>query len=97
VPVLRDEDELHVTSFRKKVAAFFGYPAQPHSVGLALDIDSGRVITVLILGGTKRLLNGDYSRSNVETVGRAEFARWGGRGINTTERLNACIARARPN
>jgi hypothetical protein len=62
-----------------------------------LDIDDGRVMTVLILGGTKRLLNGDYSRGNVEAVGRAEFARWGGRGIDSTERLNACIAQAKVN
>jgi hypothetical protein len=63
----------------------------------ALDIDDGRVMTVLILGGTKRLLNGDYSRGNVEAVGRAEFARWGGRGAESTERLNACIAQAKAN
>jgi hypothetical protein len=62
-----------------------------------LDIDDGKVMTVLILGGTKHLLNGDYRRSNVEAVGRAEFARWGGHGIDSTERMDACAAQARAN
>ncbi|MGA7788544.1 MAG: hypothetical protein WCA56_10305 [Xanthobacteraceae bacterium] len=56
----------------------------------ALDI-SGGPVTVLVLGGTKALLNGDYSRQNIERVGRAEFARWNGDPSDPTQRLDACV------
>ena len=49
-----------------------------------------------MLGGTKQQLNGDYSRANIEKIGRAELARWNGGGANMTARLNACIGRAKP-
>jgi Fungal chitosanase of glycosyl hydrolase group 75 len=55
----------------------------------ALDIDSPPV-TVLLLGGTKALLGGDYSRRNIEAVGRAEFARWNGDPSHPIQRLDAC-------
>ncbi len=48
-------------------------------------------LAILVLGGTKQRLNGDYSRANVEKVGRAELARWNGGGANMTARLNACL------
>lgn len=54
-----------------------------------LDIRGSR-ITILILGGTKSLLNGDYSRRNIDEVGRAEFARWNGGSPHPTQRLDAC-------
>jgi len=53
----------------------------------ALDIDGGPV-TILVLGGTKDLLNGDYSAANIEAVGRQEFAHWGG---DPAQRLDACF------
>jgi hypothetical protein len=56
----------------------------------ALDI-SGGPVTVLVLGGTKALLNGDYSRQNIDKVGSAEFARWNGDPSHPTQRLDACI------
>lgn len=68
----------------------------------ALDIDSerlrkeGATLGVLVLGGTRRLLHGDYSRENIEKTGRAELARWNGGGANMTARLNACIRQAKP-
>jgi len=54
----------------------------------ALDISSAPV-TILVLGGTKALLNGDYSVANIETLGRQEFARWNG-GSAGASRLLAC-------
>ena len=55
-----------------------------------LDI-SGASVTVLVFGGTKWLLNGNYSRQNIEEVGRAEFARWNGDPSNPSSRVDACI------
>ena len=52
-------------------------------------------LAILVLGGTKQRLNGDYSRENVEKVGRAELARWNG-GADMTARLNACLRQMKP-
>lgn len=62
----------------------------------ALDI-SGPPVAVLLLGGTKHLLKGDYSRRNVEAVARGEFARWSGDPKDPLRRLDACIAQAKVN
>jgi hypothetical protein len=51
-------------------------------------------LAVLVLGGTRRQLGGDYSRANIEKVGGAELARWNGNGATMTARLNACIRQA---
>jgi hypothetical protein len=48
-----------------------------------------------VLGGTKKRLNGNYTRENIERIGREELARWNG-GERLTERLNACVAKAKP-
>jgi hypothetical protein len=67
----------------------------------ALDIDSdflkgeNATLSILVLGGTKKRLNGNYTRENIERIGREELARWNG-GERLTERLNACVAKARP-
>ncbi len=53
-------------------------------------------LAILVLGGTKQRLDGNYSRDNIEKVGRAELARWNGGGTNMTTRLNACIRQAKP-
>jgi len=67
----------------------------------ALDIDldafdKGRsgTLAILILGGTKQLLDGNYSLQNIETVGRSQFASWGGKGELAFHRLSACVAAA---
>ncbi len=68
----------------------------------ALDIDSdflkkeNATLAILVLGGTKKRLGGDYSRENIEKIGREELARWNGGGERLTERLNACVAKAKP-
>ena len=56
---------------------------------------NGASLNILVLGGTKALLRGDYSKGNVERVGREQFAKWSG-GANT-RRLNACAAGAKEN
>jgi hypothetical protein len=60
----------------------------------ALDIE-GPQVTVLVLGGTRDLLKGDYSRKNIEAVSRAEFAKWGRR--DPMRQLDACVSRAKVN
>jgi hypothetical protein len=62
----------------------------------ALHIDLARkgegALAILVLGGTRHLLRGDYSRAAIERVGREQFARWnGGTGL---ARLKTCIAQA---
>jgi hypothetical protein len=52
-------------------------------------------LSILALGGTKALLRGDYSKENIERIGRREFARWS--GGNGTRRFNACVAQAKEN
>lgn len=52
-------------------------------------------LAILVLGGTKQRLNGNYSRDNIDKVGRAELARWNG-GTGLTQRLNACVKQMRP-
>ena len=66
-----------------------------HISGERLKADNA-TLAILVLGGTKQRLDGDYSRDNIEKVGRAELARWNGGGANMTMRLNACIRQARP-
>jgi hypothetical protein len=68
----------------------------------ALDIDSAflkgenATLAILVLGGTKKRLNGNYLRENIEAIGREELARWNGGGERPTERLNACVAKTKP-
>ena len=54
-------------------------------------------LSILALGGSKALLRGDYSKQNIERVGREEFARWNGDAAAPTKRLNACVAQAKDN
>jgi hypothetical protein len=63
--------------------------------GLDIGKDSNITVAILILGGTKELLGGDYSRSNLERVGREQFRKWG--AANPDRRLKSCIAQAKPN
>ncbi len=60
----------------------------------ALDIE-GPPVTVLVIGGTRGLLKGDYSKKNIEAVARAEFSRWGGH--DPMRQFNACAAAAKVN
>lgn len=52
-------------------------------------------LAILVLGGTKQKLNGNYSRANIERVGRAALAQWNGGGA-ITRRLNACLRQIQP-
>jgi hypothetical protein len=60
----------------------------------ALDID-GPKVAILVLGGTREKLNGWYHPSNVNSVARGEFARWG--GGDPMKRMEACFAAAPAN
>jgi hypothetical protein len=62
-----------------------------------LAIDDGRTIGIVMLGGTKKLLNGNYTRENIEKVARSQLERWGGKGSDPTIRLNACLKNAAVN
>jgi hypothetical protein len=66
-----------------------------HISGERLKADKA-TLAILVLGGTKQQLGGNYSRENIEKIGRAELARWNGGGANMTARLNACIGQAKP-
>jgi Fungal chitosanase of glycosyl hydrolase group 75 len=54
----------------------------------AIDIQ-GRAVSLLVLGGTNKSLNGDYSPRNIEAVARQELKRWNGDGDPMT-RFDAC-------
>jgi hypothetical protein len=51
----------------------------------------GASMAVLVLGGTKRLLGGDYSATNIRKVGQAQFKRWSAAVSGGEARLNACF------
>jgi hypothetical protein len=67
----------------------------------ALDIDrdflreQNATLAILVLGGTKKRLGGDYSPRNIERIGRDELARWNG-SEQLTARLNACLSKTKP-
>ena len=65
----------------------------------SLERKEGRqgTLALLVLGGTKRLLAGNYSREHIERIGREAFARWSGDAASGTRRLDACIAQAKTN
>jgi hypothetical protein len=54
----------------------------------AIDIQ-GRPVSLLVLGGTNKSLNGDYSPRNIEAVAQRELKRWNGDGDPMT-RFDAC-------
>jgi hypothetical protein len=82
------------------IKGLYGRRGEPVMNTLALDAldigkDSNVTVAILILGGTKALLAGDYSPQNVEKVGKAAFAKWGaGDGFR---RLDSCVGQARMN
>jgi hypothetical protein len=45
----------------------------------------------MVLGGSRSRLNGNYSRRNIEEVGRAEFARWNNDPSDPTRRFEAAV------
>jgi hypothetical protein len=59
----------------------------------AVDIN-GAAVTVLVLGGTRPQLHGNYSRQNIEAVGRREFARWNNDPSSLTRRLDVSLAQS---
>ena len=47
-------------------------------------------LAVLLLGGTKRLLNGDFGVSNIRRVGEIQFKRWNV-ASGSEQKLSACL------
>jgi hypothetical protein len=82
------------------IQRLLGQAGEPVMNGAALEsldigVDKKLNVTVLILGGTKDLLHGDYTATNIERVGRQQFESWG--SGSPERRLNACIAHAQVN
>ena len=84
-------------AFIQQLLGKHGEPVMNSAALDTLDIGADRKlnVSILILGGTKDLLHGDYSPANIEKVGRQQFESW---GSGTPERrLNACVAQAQVN
>jgi len=60
--------------------------AEPDRLHLA-----GASLAVLVLGGTKKLLGGNYSAANIRKIGQAQFKRWSGAVSGSGARLSACL------
>jgi hypothetical protein len=67
----------------------FGEPFLNMKATWTLDIDSGGAVSILVLGDTASLLNGNYSPLNIESVARRELSRWSGAG-DPLARFEAC-------
>jgi len=74
----------------------FGEPFLNMKATWSLDIDSGGPVSILVLGDTHGVLNGNYSPANVEAVARRELSRWNGQG-DPMARFEACRAMAPKN
>lgn len=82
------------------IQRLLGQTGEPVMNSAALDsldigVDKKLNVTVLVLGGTKDLLHGDYTPANIERVGRQQFESWG--SGSPERRLNACISQAQVN
>ena len=51
----------------------------------------GASLAVLVLGGTRRLLGGDYSEANIRKVGEVQLKRWTAAASGGEGRLDACL------
>ena len=51
----------------------------------------GASMAVLLFGGTRRLLGGDYSEANIRKVGEAQLKRWNAKASGGEGRLDACL------
>jgi hypothetical protein len=71
-----------------KLLGKFGEPLLTMKDTWAIDIQ-GRAVSLLVLGGTNKGLNGDYSPRNIEAVAQRELKRWNGNGDPMT-RFDAC-------
>ena len=59
------------------------------------SLDHRDPVAILILGGSGKALNQDYTRDNIEKVARAAFAKWGAeKNANPVDRFDACVAGA---
>jgi len=55
-------------------------------------------VAILILGGSGKSLNQNYTRDNIEKVAKAAFANWGAeKNADPVQRFDACVAGATVN
>jgi Fungal chitosanase of glycosyl hydrolase group 75 len=74
-----------------KLLGKFGEPFLNMKATWTLDIDHGGPISILVLGDTRDMLNGNYAPHNIEAVAKREFARWSGHH-DPLARFEACRA-----
>jgi hypothetical protein len=59
------------------------------------SLDHRDPVAILILGGSGKSLNQDYTRDNIERVAKAAFAKWGAdKNADPVERFDACVGGA---
>jgi hypothetical protein len=59
------------------------------------SLDRRDPVAILVLGDTGKSLGQNYTRDNVEKVGRAAFAKWGAeKNADPVERFDACVSGA---
>jgi hypothetical protein len=72
----------------------FGEPFLNMKATWSLDIEGGSPVSLLVLGGTREKLNGDYSAHNVDAVAKRELERWNNGHGDRLARFEACRAAA---
>ena len=61
-------------------------------------LDHRDPVAILILGGSGKSLNQNYTRDNIEKVAKAAFAKWGAeKNADPVQRFDACVAGATVN
>lgn len=63
-------------------------------IAVATEPDAINALSVLVIGGTAKALGVDYSRQNIEKIGRTALTKW---LANKPKRLQACTNAAAPN
>jgi hypothetical protein len=76
-----------------KLLGKFGEPFLNMKATWSLDIDHGGPVSILVLGDTRDMLNGNYAPHNIESVAKRELARWSGHG-DPLARFEACRSAA---
>ncbi len=76
-----------------------GQPVMNNAQANRLDIGPSRnlAVNMLLFGGTRQLLQGDYSVKNIERVGQQQLAAWQNSENSGASRLRSCAREAVPN
>jgi hypothetical protein len=58
-------------------------------------LDHRDPVAILVLGGSGKALNQNYTRDNIERVAKAALAKWGAeKNADPVERFDACVGGA---